>query len=91
MLVIVLILIYLLISPTHQNLGQMEIGSLEAKWEQKYDTNDDYMEDVEGKAVSNDNSGSTAVHMELFYDNAEESYGGPVFDASSRNNVGVAC
>lgn len=72
----------------------MEIGSLEAKWEQKYDTNDDYMEDVEGKAVSNGNnsgSGSTAVHMELFYDNAEESYSGPVFDASSANNVGMAC
>lgn len=74
----------------------MEIGSLEAKWEQKYseDTNDDYMEDVEGKAVSNGNnsgSGSTAVHMELFYDNAEESYGGPVFDANSANNVGMAC
>ena len=73
----------------------MEIGSLEAKWEQKYsdETSDDYMEDVEG-TVSNGNnsgSGSTAVHMELFYDNAEESYGGPVFDASSGNKVGFAC
>ena len=80
----------------NQNLGQMEIGSLEAKWEQKYsdDTNDDYMEDVEGKAVSNGNSsgsGSTAVHMELFYDNAEDSYSGPVFDANARGNVGIAC
>lgn len=80
----------------NQNLGQMEIGSLEAKWEQKYsdDTNDDYMEDIEGKAVSNGNSsgsGSTAVHMELFYDNAEDSYSGPVFDANARGNVGIAC
>jgi hypothetical protein len=80
----------------NQNLGQMEIGSLEAKWQQKYsdDTNDDYMEDVEGKAVSNGNnsgSGSTAVHMELFYDNAEDSYSGPVFDANARGNVGIAC
>lgn len=81
----------------NQNLGQMEIGSLEAKWEQKYsdDTNDDYMEDVEGKAVSNGNSsgsGSTAVHMELFYDNEEDSsYSGPVFDANARGNVGIAC
>ena len=74
----------------------MEIGSLEAKWEQKYsdETSDDYMEDVEGKAMSNGNnsgSGSTAVHMELFYDNTEESYSGPVFDASSTTNFGIAC
>lgn len=70
----------------------MEIGSLEAKWEQKYseDTNDDSMEGIEGTVSNGNNSGSTAVHMELFYDNAEESYGGPVFDASS-GKMGMAC
>ncbi|KAL7493124.1 hypothetical protein ACHAWT_002913, partial [Skeletonema menzelii] len=38
----------------NQNLGQMEIGSLEAKWEQKF--TEDLMDDVEGGEQSSTSS-----------------------------------
>lgn len=76
----------------------MEIGGLEAKWEQKFtddSSNDIMMDDSEGEqgtSTSNPvNSAGSAVHMELFYDEQEPSYGGPVHDANGRNNVGYAC
>jgi hypothetical protein len=80
----------------------MEMNSLETKWEQKYmeDSNDnDMMDDVEGgeqnaSSTSNNNpmsSAGSAVHMELFYDEQEPSYSGPVHDTNGRNNVGYAC
>ena len=57
----------------NQNLGQMEIGGLEAKWEQKF-TDDNDMMDTEGEKglTSNpENPSGSAVHMELFYDGQE--------------------
>ena len=76
----------------------MEINSLEAKWEQKFtEDSNDMMEDVEGgeqsrTSASNPvNSAGSAVHMELFYDEQEPSYSGPVHDTNGRNNVGYAC
>lgn len=78
----------------------MEMNSLEAKWEQKYtEDSNDMMDDVEGgeqntSSASKSNpvsSAGSAVHMELFYDEQEPSYSGPVHDTNGRNNVGYAC
>ena len=78
----------------------MEMNSLETKWEQKYtEDSNDMMDDVEGgeqntsSASKNNpvNSAGSAVHMELFYDEQEPSYSGPVHDTNGRNNVGYAC
>ena len=78
----------------------MEMTSLEAKWEQKYtEDSNDMMDDVEGgeqntSSASKSNpvsSAGSAVHMELFYDEQEPSYSGPVHDTNGRNNVGYAC
>jgi hypothetical protein len=71
----------------------MEVGGLEAKWEQQFaeDSNDTMNEDG-GKSTSNHvHPSGSAVHMELFYDAEESSYSGPVHDAHGRNNVGYAC
>lgn len=75
----------------------MEIGSLEAKWEQKFsEDSNDMMDDVEGgeqgaPTANPEHSAGSAVHMELFYDGQEPSYSGPVHDVHGRNNVGYAC
>ena len=55
------------------------------------------MDDVEGGEQSSTSSSNpvtsagSAVHMELFYDEQEPSYSGPVHDTNGRNNVGYAC
>jgi hypothetical protein len=71
----------------------MEIGGLEAKWEQKFAEDSNDMMDVEGGGCTSNpvHSSGSAVHMELFYDTQEPSYSGPVHDANGRNNVGYAC
>ena len=58
----------------------------------------DVMDDVEGEQNASSasksnpvNPAGSAVHMELFYDEQEPSYSGPVHDTNGRNNVGYAC
>jgi len=76
----------------------MEIGDLEAKWEQQYEYNQydeedggegEHAMDADGGEAANNTSGSSPVHMELFYGNKE--YDGPVHDTNAVNNVGQAC
>ena len=61
---------------TRQNLGQMEIDDLEAKWEQQYECNASDEEAGENSMVydseqpmntSSEVAGETQVHMELFH------------------------
>jgi hypothetical protein len=70
-----------------KNLGQTEIGGLEAKWGGKYaEFANDHME-AEGEEDGGANA-SSAVHMDLFYE--PESCSGPVIDAHARGKVGYA-
>lgn len=60
-----------------QNLGQMDIQNLEAKWMQQHsnskawgdDCDDAYEEEEETNNTSNENNtgGPSPIHMELFY------------------------
>ena len=73
-----------------QNLGQLEIGSLENKWEQKFTEDSNDIMDAENNSTTV-NTSRSQVHMELFYDTQEPSYTGQVHDPNGRNNVGFAC
>ena len=83
-----------------QNIGEMEIADLEAKWEQNYQYNDQE-EGQEEHGGSDEVTGgkdrihsagvdeSSPIHMQMFYDAQE--YEGPVYDANSANGIGQAC
>ena len=84
-----------------QNIGELEIADLEAKWEQNYQYNGQEEEqgeqgngeEVAGGKEVNHSAGvggdTSPIHMQMFYDAQE--YDGPVYDANSANGIGQAC
>jgi hypothetical protein len=58
-----------------QNLGQMDIQNLEAKWMQQHpnskawgdDCDDAYEEETNNTSNENNTGGPSPIHMELFY------------------------